>query len=164
MAREPLIRHNHFYIMQALMNTETDNVLLPVALLAAASGARTFTGLAALEPRTVVPVLALGELVADTLPNVPNRNEGLGLLGRVVAGAAIGAIVARRTKADPVVLAVLGGFTSFASAHATYRFRRTLSGYLPALGAAIVEDATVLAAATAGARLLQHAQRELTSD
>ena len=146
------------------MHNETDNVLLPVALLAAASGARTFSGVAALEPRTVVPALALGELLVDKLPNTPNRNEGLSLLGRVVAGAVIGAVVARRKKADPVALAVVGGLTSFASAHATYRFRRALSVYLPAFGAAIVEDATVLAAATFGARLLQHAQREIGGD
>jgi len=145
------------------MHNETD-VLLPLALLAAASGARTFSGVAALEPRTVVPVLALGELVVDKLPNTPNRNEGLSLLGRVVAGAVIGAVVARRKKADPVALAVFGGLTSFVSAHATYRYRRALSVYLPAFGAAIVEDATVLAAATAGARLLQHAQREIGGD
>src|SRR5689334_6875345 len=115
------------------MHNETD-VLLPLALLAAASGARTFSGVAALEPRTVVPVLALGELVVDKLPNTPNRNEGLSLLGRVVAGAVIGAIVARRKKADPVALVVIGAFTSFASAHATYRFRRALTEHLPALG------------------------------
>jgi len=145
------------------MHNETD-VLLPLALLAAASGARTFSGVAALEPRTVVPVLAIGELVVDKLPNTPNRNEGLSLLGRVAAGAVIGAIVARRKKADPVALVVIGAFTSFASAHATYRFRRALTEHLPALGAAIVEDATVLAAATAGARLLQHAQREIGGD
>ena len=136
------------------MHNETD-VLLPLALLAAASGARTFSGVAALEPRTVVPVLALGELVVDKLPNTPNRNEGLSLLGRVAAGAVIGALLARRTNADPVALAVIGGLTSFASAHATYRLRRALTGHLPAFGAAVVEDVTVIAAATVGARLLQ---------
>ena len=50
------------------MDTETRNALLPLTLLASASGARTWAGIAALEPRTVVPVFAAAELVLDKLP------------------------------------------------------------------------------------------------
>lgn len=67
----------------------------------------------------------------------------------------IGAIVARRTKDDPVALAAVGGLTSFVSAHLTYRLRRALMEHLPAFAAAVVEDAVVIATATAGASLMR---------
>lgn len=133
------------------MDTETRNALLSLTLLASASGARTWAGIAALEPRTVVPVFAAGELVLDKLPSIQPRIAAPSLLGRIAAGAVIGAILARRARADPVALAIAGGLTALVSAHATYRMRHSLTERLPALGAALVEDVMVLAAAAAGA-------------
>jgi uncharacterized membrane protein len=131
------------------------NTIIPLGLLAAASGARSMTGIAALRPNGIAPVLAGGELIADKIPNVPNRNEGLALAGRVAVGALIGAIVAHRTERNPLALAFAGGMIAFASAHATYRMRHALSERLPDTAAALVEDAIVIGAATAGAALLK---------
>ena len=136
------------------MHTETRNALLPLTLLASASGARTWAGLAALEPRSIVPVLAAGELVLDKLPNIQPRIAAPSLIGRIAAGAVIGAIVARRTGADSDTLAVVGGITAFVSAQATYRMRRSLMERLPPFAAAVVEDLTVMAVASAGAALV----------
>ncbi|SHG99841.1 hypothetical protein SAMN05443575_3052 [Jatrophihabitans endophyticus] len=87
-------------------------------LAGAATGGRTFTGLAALavttprgareqpdatlaEPavRAAVSLAALGELAADKLPQAPSRLSPAGLPGRVLAAGACGAIVARRAGA-----------------------------------------------------------------
>ena len=137
------------------MHEQTRQTLLPLTLLAAATGSRTWTGVAALEPRSVVPVLAAGELIIDKIPNVPNRIDGPSLLGRIAAGAVIGAVVAGRTGANRGESAIVGGLIAFASAHATYRLRRMLGERLPRLAAGLVEDAVAVGAAAAGAALLR---------
>src|SRR4051812_26189144 len=129
------------------MHDHTRRTLLPLTLLAAASGARTWTGLAAIEPRTVVPLFAAGELILDKIPNVPDRIDGVSLLGRLAAGAVIGAVVGGRVGMNRRDSAIIGGFVAFVSAHATYRMRRALDERLPALAAALIEDAVVVGAA-----------------
>jgi uncharacterized membrane protein len=89
--------------------------LARAALAGAATGCRSFTGLAALalttpraarsQPdrtlrrrwvRAVTTLGAVQELVADKLPNAPSRLEPPGLVARAACGAAAGAIVGRR--------------------------------------------------------------------
>lgn len=137
------------------MHDGTHDGLIPLALLAGVSGARTMAGVAAVAPRLPTRLLAAGELIADKLPIAPNRIDPGLLLGRVVAGAVVGAVVAERTGRNRGGLAVAGGLIAFASAHATFRLRRALSARLPAVAAALVEDAVVLGAAAAGAALLR---------
>jgi uncharacterized membrane protein len=87
-------------------------LLIRVALLGAASGARSMTGLAALALSAPAPVGglsrggavrylvatgALAELAADKLPRAPSRLAPAGLGIRIATGAAAGAIAARRT-------------------------------------------------------------------
>jgi uncharacterized membrane protein len=88
------------------------------ALIGAATGSRSFTGLAALALATpasaatqpdltlgkswvqaLVTSGALGELVADQLPATPDRLAPRGLTGRVLIAALTGPIVARRQSA-----------------------------------------------------------------
>jgi hypothetical protein len=57
--------------------------------------------------------------------------------------------------------AIIGGLIAFASTHATFRLRRALSNRLPAVAAALVEDAVVLGAAAAGAALLRSERRRV---
>ena len=85
------------------------------ALIGAATGSRSFTGLAALALATpayaatqpdltlgkswvkaLVTSGALGELVADQLPGTPDRLAPRGLTGRVLIAALTGPIVPRR--------------------------------------------------------------------
>jgi len=128
--------------------------LLPLALLASASGARTFSGVAAVSGRRPPRLFAAGELIYDKVPSVPSRVAPRLIVGRVAAGALIGTIVANRTGRSRTGSAILGGLIAFAGAHLTYRMRRALSERIPAFAAALVEDALVVGAATAGAALL----------
>ena len=129
------------------MRDETRETLTPLILLAAASGARTMTGIAASTTSRAARALAVGELIVDKLPNTPNRTDPALLLGRIAAGAVVGAMVGGRTRRDRVASAVVGGLVAFASAHVTYRLRRSLSRHLPATAAALVEDVIVVGAA-----------------
>jgi hypothetical protein len=131
------------------------DALIPLALLSAASGARTFAGVAAISGRSPARFAAAGELIYDKVPSVPSRLDSSSLLGRIAAGALVGALVAGRTGTSRRELAVLGGLIAFASATATYRLRHTLSERLPALAAGLVEDALVVSAAAGGAALLR---------
>lgn len=137
------------------MADSLSKTIVPLGLLATASGARSMTGLAALRPHGLARIAAGGELIADKIPNIPNRNEGLALAGRVAIGAVIGVVVAKRTERNPLALAIAGGVFAFVSAHATYRMRQALSERMPDVAAALVEDAIVTGVAAAGAGLLR---------
>lgn len=148
--------------------------MLPTILLAAATGARTMTGLAATasslrssEAATAQPqparfvatrsvsggvaAFAVMELLADKLPDIPNRTDALPLLGRVAAGALIGAVVAASSRRDRVLGAAVGAAVALAAAHLSFHARRELAEHLPATLAAIVEDVAVGCLAAAGA-------------
>jgi uncharacterized membrane protein len=137
------------------MHAKTREAFLPLTLLAAASGARTMAGVAAISPRTSPRLLAAAELIADKVPSVPDRVDPALILGRIAAGALVGVAVAGRTERNRGELALIGGLIAFASTHATYRLRRALSDRLPSIAAALVEDAIVVGAAAAGAALLR---------
>jgi len=137
------------------MHDETHTGLIPLALLAAASGARSMTGVAAISTHAPVKLLAAGELIADKTPSIPNRVDPAPLLGRVVAGALLGIAVGGRSGRNRREMAVVGGLIAFLSAHATFRMRRALSAHLPAVSAALIEDAIVIGAAVTGAALLR---------
>jgi uncharacterized membrane protein len=137
------------------MHRETRGSLVPLALLAAASGARTWAGVAAISRRTPTKLFAAGEFIYDKMPTVPSRVAPPLLVGRIAAGALVGATVGRRTGRNRAGSAILGGLVAFASAHATYRMRRALGRRLPAMAAALVEDAIVAGAAVVGAELLR---------
>jgi uncharacterized membrane protein len=133
--------------------------------MAGATGARAMTGLAAVsrlrsrEASRATTALAALELVGDKLPNVGNRTDIGPLLGRVAAGALIGAAVARTARSDGARAAIVGGLVAFAAAHISFRLRRRLSRATSPAFAALVEDATVLALARRGARLAPSRRR-----
>jgi uncharacterized membrane protein len=137
------------------VHDETSETLIPLILLAAASGARTTSGVAAIAPGSAAKAVALGELIADKLPNIPDRVAPAPLLGRVAAGALVGVMIGGRTGRSRGELAIIGGFVAFGSTHATYRMRRALSERLPAAAAALVEDAIVVGAALTGGAMLR---------
>jgi uncharacterized membrane protein len=128
---------------------------MPLALLAAASGARTWAGVAAISRRTPTKLFAAGEFIYDKVPTVPSRVAPPLLVGRIAAGALVGATVGSRAGRNRAGSAILGGLVAFASAHATYRMRRALGRRLPPMAAALLEDAIVVGAAVAGAELLR---------
>jgi uncharacterized membrane protein len=147
---------------------------LATVLLAAATGARTFFGVAETarriaaasdgelreparslaRPHVVAGVSALVafELVFDKLPFVGNRTDAGPLAGRLASGAVIGASIAAVAGKDRAVYALLGAAAALVGAHAGFRVRRELSALLPPTIAAVVEDAAVAALAQAGVR------------
>ena len=87
-------------------------------------------------------VLALGELVADKLPFVPNRTSPGPLFGRIVLGSLSGAAISVAGGQSAVVGAILGGAGGVIGAFAGYRARADLVGKsrLPDWAIALLED------------------------
>ena len=93
-------------------------------------------------------VLAVGELIADKLPFMPNRTDPPGLLARFIAGAVCGmAIANRRKRNDRIISALVGGSAALAAAYAGYQYRKHVK--LPALAAALLEDVVAVGVGTA---------------
>ena len=177
----PLARRDsrpvHVITFREIPVIRTTEPVTATLLLASAAGARSMAGVAAMtrafaideglsdvaalphalaSPRAqgVTALLAAGELIGDKLPNIPNRTDLLPLLGRVGAGALIGAAVSDATGRDRLTGALVGGATALLAAELSYLARRELSRVLPAFVAAAVEDAAVMWLAAEGARRL----------
>ncbi len=157
--------------MKDLMEADSPHqALVATALLATATGARSMTGLAALAKArssdsddehggaarlaAVMGSMAAMEMVGDKLPNIPNRTDAGPLLGRVAAGAIIGATIGGMTRRNRTTGALVGALTALIATELTFRFRRVLSEHMPPLLAAAVEDAVVVSVAAAGVNAL----------
>lgn len=138
---------------------------LKAALLGAATGGRSATGVAALAlrpgtgplttpwGRRITVALAVGELIADKTPFVPSRLSPPALIGRVVAGAAGGATLGRRAGISPLAPALIAAAATVLGSVAGAQWR----GYAAARGwnsvaAALLEDAATVALATVATR------------
>jgi uncharacterized membrane protein len=161
---------------------DTDKpVAAPIAMIAGATGARAMTGLAAAaharaanpdalgatpigrrldrDIANVTAALAIGELVGDKLPVVGDRIAPGPLVARVAAGAIVGTTVANITGHERRNAAIGGAVAAFVGAHLSFQLRRALTRHMPALLAALVEDAAVLGLAAAGTMLLAPRRR-----
>ena len=104
---------------------------LPLALLALAAnqgsfGAHSGPPLGLLRSRAALGVLGLsagGELIADKLPIVPNRNELGPLAGRVVIGGTVGAALTHEVGRPALSGALLGGIGAVVAANGAYYAR-----------------------------------------
>jgi uncharacterized membrane protein len=121
------------------------------AAMGAVCGLRTFTGpaiIAGLAHRNILVLLAVGELIADKLPFMPNRTEAPGLAARFIAGAICGmAIADRRKRNERILSGIVGGTAALAAAYAGVQYRKHVK--LPPLPAALLEDAVAIAAGKA---------------
>lgn len=90
----------------------------------------------------ILSVLAVIELIADKLPQTPNRTEALGLAARIVTGGLTGACVAAGAGQSILFGAVLGAAGGVAGCFLGYRARKGLVRALgaPDLSIALVED------------------------
>jgi hypothetical protein len=145
------------------MRTTLPTLLRAVAI-GAAVGSRTTAGPAALaltsrarnrRPRQLGAGVALScELVADTLPQTPNRDEPAGVIGRAGTSLACGRTLARRRceAVLPAALAALAG--SAAGLHGGLWWRTEYAERIgvPPLAAALIEDVVALALAAAACR------------
>ena len=105
--------------------------------------------------RALLGAAAVGEMIVDKLPIVPDRTDPGPLLGRVVLGSMAGGVLARLNRRSGAAGAVLGGVGALIGAHLGYRARRALTrrAGIPDLVVAAGED--VLAIATARGAILR---------
>jgi uncharacterized membrane protein len=153
------------------------NVLVRAALAGVATGARSFTGLAALTLATpaasarqpdrclrrpwvkgLVTLAAVQELVMDKLPQAPSRLGVIGLGGRVTTAAAVGTVAARRGPGPAAVKPETPG-THTQSADAELV---ATSG--PASGAVVAAAVTTAVSAAVGAAWLGTAWRKVAAE
>lgn len=119
--------------------------------LGAMSGMRSMAGPAVLainaEEQTAltraVPVMAIGEMIADKTPFIGNRIDPLPLAGRAFMGAIVGGLIAREEDASVVLGGLIGAATAVIVAHLAYRARIYASDRLGS-SAGFIEDGVVV--------------------
>ena len=87
-------------------------------------------------------ILAIGELIADKLPQTPPRTGAVGLCARIVTGALCGAAMAVSAGSSLLIGAVLGAVGGVVGAFAGHQIRTGLVTQmrLPDYVVAVVED------------------------
>lgn len=107
-------------------------------------------------PRTarVLAALAAGELVADKLPGVPDRIRAAPLAARAASGAIAAHVVSVRRGATGRAAMPLGAAVAVVATWAAWRLRGLAAQRLPAVVAAVLEDAVVAGLGAALARRL----------
>jgi uncharacterized membrane protein len=144
--------------------------LLRSALAGVASGARSFSAVAAAartpgglgraesllhgpRSRKFLTSSALGELAGDKLPITPPRTQLPSLLFRVATGALSGAVVARRGGGTALAGGLVGAATSAAWTYAGPAYRTALSARFGSdVPGALLEDAAALGLAAVATR------------
>ena len=120
------------------------------------TGMRSMAGPAALALRhqglfrRLVPLLALGEMVADKTPGIGDRIDPIPLAGRALMGALVGGVIARERGGNMVLHALVGASAAVVAAHLAYRARKALP--LPGLAGGLLEDSIVTGIASFYAR------------
>jgi len=95
----------------------------------------------------VFTLLALGELIADKLPNTPARTAPLGLSARIVFGGACGLALATSAGISLSLSVVLAAIGAVAGAFGGYHSRRfvVVKAHVPDLIVAVAEDLIAIA-------------------
>ena len=95
----------------------------------------------------VFSVLALAELVADKLPQTPNRTDAIGLVARILTGAFTGACVASSAGGAVLLGGILGAAGGVAGAFGGYAARKRLVQAFKTKGVfiALLEDVIAIA-------------------
>ena len=140
-------------------------LVLRAAALGLAAGARSSLGIAAPiglgtgTPAATGPIATTasaagvaGELVADKLPQAPDRTGVPGLPARFASSAVGAMMLARRDGARPTVPVLAAAAGTTAGAFGGQAWRRWAAQRVPDWPAALVEDAVALALAFAAAR------------
>ena len=96
----------------------------------------------------VLKIFAAGELIADKLPNTPNRTEPVGVIARCLSGSLAGACIFKASGNSALTGALAGSIAALSSTYASYLLRKnTVAKFKisdPIIGA--IEDGLVLAA------------------
>ena len=119
------------------------------------AGLRTFTPLAAVRfpyhnwTSIVSIVLALGELIADKLPNTPARTTPGPLIVRIIIGGYCAWAISSRLGTPGALAMLLGAAGAIAGAYGGYfwRMKTAPAIKLPPMAAALIEDAVAVVGA-----------------
>jgi uncharacterized membrane protein len=100
----------------------------------------------------IASALAIGEMIADKLPFIPDRVKPGPLAGRAITGALCGYVVFRAGGGNRQAIpgALIGSAAALAAAWVGYQYRR--KSPLPGIVSALIEDAV---AAGAGALVIR---------
>jgi uncharacterized membrane protein len=120
--------------------------------LGAITGMRSMSGAAALAMehrgtlKTIVGVMAAGEMLVDKTPLVGDRIDPAALAGRALMGAVVGGVVAYEDRANVLLGSLIGASAAVVAAHLAYYARKRLP-VSTAVGG-LMEDALVMALGT----------------
>jgi uncharacterized membrane protein len=87
---------------------------------------RPLSLIGSLPAAVVLTVIAVGELIADKLPQTPNRTAPIGLIARIVTGAVTGACIAASAGQRAAVGAIIGAGGAIAACFGGYYARKYL--------------------------------------
>ena len=95
----------------------------------------------------ILTVLAIAELVADKLPQTPNRTAPIGLIARILTGGFTGACVANGAGQNAFAGLVLGAVGGVVGCFGGYAARKRLVNSFKGrdLYVALIEDAVAIA-------------------
>ncbi len=88
----------------------------------------------------VLPLLALGELIVDKLPQTPARTMPPGLAVRAIGGALAGGSIAKAGGGNRAIGILAGLAGALGASYAGAAYRKAASRYVPPLVAALAED------------------------
>jgi uncharacterized membrane protein len=109
---------------------------------------RVERALASRPARVLLGAAAMGELVADKLPETPSRMNTGSLIARAVCGAIGGGVLMHRARQPALVGAVIGALGAVSGASAGYHARRALTRQgVPDAAVAVLEDVLAVAIA-----------------
>jgi uncharacterized membrane protein len=95
----------------------------------------------------VFTILAVGELIADKLPNTPARTAPLGMTARICFGGVCGLALATSAGISLSFSVLLGSTGALVGAFGGYHIRRLIvsKAHVPDLAVAVAEDVTAIA-------------------
>lgn len=76
---------------------------------------------------TLLDMAALGELAGDKNPNAPDRTEAVGVIGRALSGALVGATIYKASFRNPINGALIGAIAAVAATYIFFNLRKKLA-------------------------------------
>lgn len=112
----------------------------------------------------IIPVLAVGEAIADKLPFMPNRTLAPSVAFRAISGGISGAAIATAKRKPAFWGVVLGAAAAVGATYGAYHLRRKISKglHVPDAIVALAEDTLAVSAGFAALRCLTESAAELT--
>jgi uncharacterized membrane protein len=105
-------------------------------------------------------VMAIGEMVADKLPFIPNRTSVFPLVTRAVSGALSATAFTKARRRSVALGALIGSLAAVGASYGAFKVRKTVGAklHLPDTIVAVAEDAIVAACGFALLRALRAAE------